>query len=161
MTSLTVNHKKMGSQVYSGISLKRSDQVKTLLNLKNGVKIEGDTVHVDPTILFSRLLIQVERSEDMKAYFSYELTQIPSSLFKDRMRKANKALLTAILTKEVTSVEDTPGCAYVHDGGALLHHVCWKAGSTYGDIVCQYSSYINQKYGFALLSLMDIIMVLQ
>ena len=71
------------------------------------------------------------------------------------MRKANKALLTAILTKEVTSVEDTPGCAYVHDGGALLHHVRWKAGLTYGDIVCQYSSYINQKYGFALLSLMD------
>ena len=56
-------------------------------------------------------------------------------------------MLTAILTKEVTSVEDTPGCAYVLDGGALLHRVHWKAGSTYGDIVCQYSSYINQKYG--------------
>ena len=105
---------KMDSQVYSDISLKRSDQVKTLLNLKKGVKIGGDTVHVDPTIPFSRLLIQVERSEDMKAYFSYELTQIPTSLFKDReMRKTNKAYLTSILTKEVTSVEDTPGCAYV------------------------------------------------
>ena len=122
--------------------------MKTLLNLKKGVKIEGNTVHVDPTILFSRLLIQVEWSEDMKAYFSYELTQIPTSLFKEReMRKTNKALLTAILTKEVTSVEDTPGCAYVLDDGALLHRVRWKAGSTYGDIVCQFSSYINQNYG--------------
>ena len=46
-------HKKMDSQVYSDISLKRSDQVKTLLNLKKGVKIEGNTVHVDPMILFS------------------------------------------------------------------------------------------------------------
>ena len=78
--------------------------------------------------------------------FSYELTQIPTSLRE--MRKANKALLTAILTKEVTSVKDTPGCAYVLDGGALLHRVRWKSGLTYyGDIVCQYSSYINQKYG--------------
>ena len=75
------------------------------------------------------------------------------------MRKTNKALLTAILTKEVTSVEDTPGCAYVLDGGALLHRVHWKAGSTYGDIVCQYSSYISMV--FALLSSMDICMVLQ
>ena len=82
----------MDSQVYSDISLKHSDQVKTLLNLKNGVKIEGDTVHVDPTILFSRLLIQVERSEDMKAYFSYELTQIPSSLFKDRNEKSKQSI---------------------------------------------------------------------
>ena len=58
-------HKKMDSQVYSDISLKCSDQVKTLLNLKKGVKIGGDTVHVDPTILFSRLLIEVERSESL------------------------------------------------------------------------------------------------
>ena len=122
-----VIQEQINNNVYSGISLKRKDVVKQLTNLIDGVKLGKSTVHIDPTALSTRLLVLVERADDMAPYFQYELTQIPSSLFQDgRMRKAAKASLGTLLIKEVTMETVRPTERYVLDGGALLHRVKWK-----------------------------------
>ena len=81
---------KMNNSMFVDISLKKKDQVKNLAKLVNGIKLDDEVVHVNPNFLFSRLIVQVERSERMKSYFEYELTQIPTALLKDsKMRKSN------------------------------------------------------------------------
>ena len=57
-------------------------------HLYPGIQIDKDKVHINPTLLFSRLIAIVQREEDMDSYFDYELTAIPTFLFKDYvMRK--------------------------------------------------------------------------
>ena len=83
--------------------MKRKDQVRTLVSLKVGVRIENENVYVDPALLFSRLLVLVEREENMMKYFSYELTPIPTSLFENgMMTKASKSNLAKAVTKDVS-----------------------------------------------------------
>ena len=84
--------------------VKRSKQVKSLAVLRPGVEVNNETIHVNPTALFQRLIMLIERSEDMTNYFEYELTPEPTSLFKDRFtRKPNKALLGKALTKNFST----------------------------------------------------------
>ena len=60
----------------------------------------------------------------MQQYFHYELTDLPSSLFKDEtMKKTDKSSLAKELLK---SVKNSPNAAAVTnivlDGGNLLHN---------------------------------------
>ena len=148
---------KVGSEIQGSLddiivnkaSIKRSKQVKTLAPLLPAVKINGDSVHVDPNILFQRLIMLIDRTEDMTNCFEYELTPEPTSLFKDGlMRKPNKAILGRTLIKESSILKEKfDGTTYVLDGGALLHRVCWNLPATCSKIVDQYSSYVKRKYG--------------
>jgi len=45
--------------------VKRSLKVKTLALLKPGVKINNENVVINPTILFQRLVIVIEKTDDM------------------------------------------------------------------------------------------------
>ena len=70
----------------------------------------------------------VERCDDIKRYFEYELSAIPTSLFADGfMRKPNKAsLVESLLGKkfqEADASEIIPTKHNVVDGGALLRKV--------------------------------------
>ena len=79
-------------------SLKRSMQVRNLVELEKGVKIDSENVHVDPHALFSKLVILLER-QDVTPFFKFELTPFPISLFKNfQMRQTNKAVLKQYLT---------------------------------------------------------------
>ena len=62
----------------------------------------------------------------MIPYFNYELTTIPTSLFKDnRMRKTVKVQLTKAHTDSVQPSEINRQAMHVLDGGALLHSLEW------------------------------------
>ena len=88
----------MGCQ-YQPASVKRRAKIKSLVNLKKVIKIDQQNVHVDPLVLFTRLVMLLERTDDMSTYFWYELTPVPTSLFKElSMRKSNKAALADYLT---------------------------------------------------------------
>ena len=50
--------------------VKRSEQVKSLAVLRPGVKVNNETIHVNPSVLFQRLML-IERSEYMTSYFEY------------------------------------------------------------------------------------------
>ena len=129
-------------------SIKRSDHIKSLADLKPGIKVDKRKLNIDPTILFTRLIAIVQREEDMSLYFGYELTAFPTSLFKDNfMRKAVKAQLTKSLTSSVDSSEYRRQATHVLDGGALLHRVKWGKKKSYQEIAEQDVSYVRGKYG--------------
>ena len=153
-----------------------------LLQLTKAAKVSTSDIYIDPAILFIRLLVLVERSENPVSYFQYELTPYPASIFYgDYMRHVNKVLLGHAITdkkkekpksrkkqkyeeteqvedegvsdenypEDLTSQEDidkSNASKFVLDGGALLHHVTWK-GSTFKEVVQDYISYVNFKYG--------------
>ena len=98
-------------------------------------------------ILFQRLILIVQRELDMLPYFSFELTRIPTSLFKTgMMRKADKWKLRDLPTKHI-SFSEPPDDANILDGGALLHKVKWIPNTTYREIINQYTEYVFRKYG--------------
>ena len=79
-------------------SFKKSEQVKSLDHLYPGIQVDKEKVQINITLLFSRLIANVQREEDMTLCFNYELTTIPTSLFKDYVvRKTAKAQLAKAL----------------------------------------------------------------
>ena len=84
----------IGKDAFS-ISFKRSSQAVTL-NTKTSIKIDNDTVTIDPQLLFQRLTTVANRlGEDVSEMFSYELSSYPSSLFDNSgfLREASKPAL--------------------------------------------------------------------
>ena len=142
-------HSKLDGVSFSEAKIKRNDQIHTLESLKMGVKIDKEKVNVDPLLLFTRLLVLVEREEDMKRYFRYELTSIPTSLFENgMMRKAGKSNLARSIKQDVSPNSPTSNQrSHILDGGSLLHKVKWMPNSTYQSILNQYSNYVKAKYG--------------
>ena len=127
---------------------KHSKQVKTLATLLPAIKVNGDTINPDPNVLFQRLIMLIDRAEDLTNCFDYELTPKPRSLFKDRlMKKSNKAQLGRELVKNSEILrENSENTTYVPDVGPLLHRVFWNLSATYSKIMEQYCTYILRKY---------------
>ena len=75
--------KKLDNVSITQATIKRSEQVRSLDHLYPGIKVDKKKVNINPTILFSRLIAIVQREEDMAPYVDYELTTVPTSLFKD------------------------------------------------------------------------------
>ena len=110
--------------LFSNSSIKRKEQIKSLDELKVGVKLDKETIFVDPSVLFSILLLMIERELRMIEYFRYELTPVPTSLFEDRMmRKSVKSILMKVVTKNVPSDASYVSPVYILDGGALLRKI--------------------------------------
>jgi len=105
--ALTVTEpKKLVNVTVTEATIKRSKQVKSIDHLYPGVQINRKKIHIDPNILLYPLIAIVQREEDMRPFFDYELTTIPTSLFKDNMmRKANKAQLATALKQGVQPCE--------------------------------------------------------
>ena len=67
----------------------------------------------------------------MRPYFDYELSSVPTSLFKDGfMRKGVKSQLANFFTSSVNGCEYQRQAKHVLDGGALLHRVKWERKAT-------------------------------
>ena len=67
-----------------------------------------------PLRLFSRLISIAERTKKFKEYFNYELTQEPTSLFKDGfMRESHKSDLKNILIENAHNFETYPTNKFV------------------------------------------------
>ena len=128
-------------------TMKRKDRVTTLAILRPGIKIDAETVYIDPTILFTRLTAIAQTEEEVCRQFYFELTPEPTALFKDNfMRKSSKAVLRNHLLDMIDPEEivDTTTC--VIDGGALLHKVKWLPKSTYADIIDSYLQFLRSRY---------------
>lgn len=129
-------------------SIKRSDQIKSLDSLYPGVQIDKQKIRIDPNHLFQRLILVAQRENNMATFFEYELTPIPTTLFKDCfMRKSQKSLLAKALQDGVQPNVVNAEAKYVLDGGALLHRVKWKKKTTYKEIALQYVKYVRTRYG--------------
>jgi hypothetical protein len=140
---------RMNGLPYSEVSIKKADKVVTLSQIGTVSAPRSKQVNIDATVLFSRLVVIMSRCTDIASYFSFELTALPTSLFKDSfMRKADKAQLKNELIQsvdEIAAVEEN--CMYVLDGGHLLHKVKWQKAVPYSDIVQQYVDFVRKHYG--------------
>lgn len=131
-------------------SIKRSEQVRTLGYLTTGVKIGKHRVVIDPTLLFTRLIAIAQREDNIEKYFEFELTVVPTSLFKETaLRKPTKSQLANVITDgvELSQSANDKEATLVLDGGALLHRVKWQKNGTYKDIAYQYIRYVDARYG--------------
>ncbi len=77
---------------------------------------------------------------------SYELTQMPLSLFdhKQRMRKPNKAALGKHLKGFVDVIECPKNTKLFIDGGWLLYQCSFVSGETFGSIAMRYLRLVKQ-----------------
>jgi len=140
--------KEMDGVAFTDVVLKKRNCVKTLQLLHKGVTVDGKSMFIHNTHLFSRLVVLVERTADMAPYFCYEMTPLPAALFKhSQMRKPNKAALGQAVTKN--AIVPFASCRTVHvlDGGSLLHRVKWPRNGTYGDILSMYTGFVRKNYG--------------
>ena len=76
-------NEKLDGISFSNFLIKPNEQIKSLEELKVGVKLEKETIYVDPSVLFSRLLLMIEREQRMIEYFHDELAPVTASLFED------------------------------------------------------------------------------
>ena len=140
--------KKLDNMKVVEASIKRSDQVRSLDHLYAGIQVGKQKVHIQPNHLFYRLIAIVQREEDMAPYFGYELTAMPTSLFKDNvMRKSVKSQLAQALGNAVQPSAEKAQAMHVLDGGVLIHRVKWLKKVTYKDITMQYMNYVRARYG--------------
>ena len=138
---------KLDGVCFENVSMKRSEKIRTLVHLKDAVKVDNEKIAIDPLVLFARLSLLNQNQENAAAQFIYELSQEPPALYKNGlMRKATKSTLRQHLVKKAPNA--TEQCEFtVLDGGALLYQVQWFPHSTYNDIAEQYTKYILGKYG--------------
>ena len=140
-------HKQLNMVPVANAAIKRSDQVRTLDHLRPGILVDKKKIHINPTQLFTRLIGIVQREDDMAPFFNYELTSIPTSLFKNNsLRKTDKAQLARSLKSGTELSPLNTQARYVLDGGALIHRVKWEKKVTYRDVVKQYVGYVRAKY---------------
>ena len=121
-------------------SFKKIDQSKVM-----GQKVvcaSGETMVVDPQLLFQRLLIVAKSNTEynLDNLFKYELSSLSTSLFDEQglLREANNAQLADTLAALVSV--DQPGQSkepayHVLDGGSLIHRFPWKKEDTYEGII--------------------------
>ena len=134
-------HEALDDKPFVKSLIKRTHQVKTLGSLSHIIKVNKQDVSMDPSRLFSRLVVLLERNSDLKPFFEYELTPVPTSLFTENfMRKANKALLIQYLFGKdihfIDSVASTDCC--VIDGGWMLRKITWTEGCSFEVVVERY-----------------------
>ena len=108
---------------------------------------------IDLAVLFMRCTaIAHQQDEDIASSFKYEMTVIPTDLFKNGlMRKSNKADLARELQSELVNLNTDPlhshKVLYEVDRGWRLHHVHCKKNSHYKVVFEQHCSYEMTKYG--------------
>ena len=150
----TILQSMVGEKV-NEYSFRRKNQAVTL-GSKTTVVISGDSVPVDPQLLFQRLSVIATREEqdDPAAMFKYELCSHPTALFDNvgLPREPNKSTLADALWEMVKQEQTEPNgddLQYVLDGGALLQRLPWSRGETFENICQMYVTYVTKRYGKA------------
>ena len=85
------------------------------------MRVDGQPIHVDPELLFQRLIVASNAIEDRKASFRFELCSYPSALFDDTLmpRVPRKAVLAnAIWTRLHQTLPDQ----------LARFNMCWTVG---------------------------------
>ena len=139
--------RKLDNVKVNEAKIKRSDHIKPIAFLYNNVKLGQKVIYINPLTLFTRLVAMIQREENLEKFFEYELTPMPTSLFKDgMMRKADKPALRKHLIDDKVPQSFRAG-KFILDGGALLHKVKWVRNKSYREIAIAYCDYVMQNYG--------------
>lgn len=89
---------EMSGKKLTDITLCRNDKVKTTGAKEKMVKVRGQHIDVNATLLFTRITCVLSNSSEMRSFVAYELAPHPPSLFQDGvMRKPAKSSLGLVL----------------------------------------------------------------
>ncbi|KAG1652235.1 hypothetical protein GQR58_026445 [Nymphon striatum] len=136
---------KMEGQDALAFSFRKKDKIEPIR--QNTVTIGGESVSIDPQVLFQRLLIVANSSDyDVKDLLCYELFTLPTALFDKHglLREANKPQLADVLSVLPIDEEKREVPKYhVLDGGSLIHRFPWKRGTTFDEILKTYLNYVK------------------
>ena len=121
---------------------------------KNSIKIDNESINVDPELLFMRLIQTAALNPeqfDMNNILKFELCCHPPSLFEKSglMREHQKHTLADLIVKEASGLPDASNAEFqeiVIDGGFLIHKIPWTKGATYLQIADSYLVHIKSKY---------------
>ena len=58
--------KKLDGVCFEQVTMKRSEQIRSLACLQDAVKVDNEQVHINPLVLFGRLTTLAQRQEDIK-----------------------------------------------------------------------------------------------
>ncbi|GBO03906.1 hypothetical protein AVEN_91570-1 [Araneus ventricosus] len=132
---------------FENVKFKRKGKVVTFASINSSVKIGNISIVVDTLILFHRLCIAKQSDGDLKAFFKFELSPFPISLFTgESMCKGTKSSLYTSFSP-ITEDVKPEGSQYVAvDGGHLLHKIVWRQQATFGAIADRYVQYLNNNY---------------
>ena len=128
-------------------------QEKAVTLSASAVRVNNETIQIDPQLLFQRLITAGTRNDWLEHILRFELCSYPPAIFEARHVKmpANKPALAdaiwALIPRDV--VGSTGQSQYVLNGGSLVHRILWQRGTTYNDICRQYTKYVTRKYGHA------------
>ena len=77
------------------MKVQRNKRIKPISATIASVKVADDTIHVDSTQLFQRIVCTVKIDQELEDCFTYELATVPLSIFDDAglMRKTKKSAL--------------------------------------------------------------------
>lgn len=132
---------------FSDVKLSRKNKALPLACVNCSIKINNDVSLVDPHLLFKRIAIAKQTSEDLIMYLEYELAPFPLALFNEvGMRKTKKSALYDLFTTSEKDINLETTCTVV-DGGFLLHRVIWSRNSTFALVCMGYVTYILKHYG--------------
>ena len=116
-------------------------------------KIDGESVDLQPQLLFQRLIVvgNIYTEENgAESLLKYELAPHPSSMFDNfgMMRSPAKSYLAEALHKLSPSFESSHiiPSFIVYDGGSLLHKTQWKKESSFNNICLQYVDFFYRKH---------------
>ena len=132
----------MAGKNVSDFTFKKKDTVVTM-DSKSCAKIDGQSLPVNPQLLFQRLLTVVRQtSENLTDIFKYELCNRPPALFDPSglPREANKPALADAIWSVGKGVDmpaappPTQEMKYVLDGGSLLYRLPSPRGKTFDSI---------------------------
>ncbi len=151
---------KMVGKTVSEFVPRRVDQC-VLMTAKGAGNGDEKHAHIDPALLFQRLLTVARRFEkDECSFFKYELCSHPLALFDKncQMRIADKHEFAKAIASignyydplkcQIEHLKDEP-VQYVLDGGALLHRINWYKNEPFLNIYDRYYKYVSTKYGDA------------
>ena len=115
----------MKGQCVMEYTCRRKNQAITM-DMKSSIRIDGNTVQIDPQLLFQRLVLAAKATQDLEAVFKYELCSYPPALFEYPflLSEAQKP----VLADAIWSLLQTPNIPavsgqvqYVLDGGHFFN----------------------------------------
>lgn len=79
-------------ETFGELKVQRNKRVKLMSSTTASVKVEDDTIHVDSTQLFQRIICTVKAPQELEDCFTYGLAAVPLSIFDEAglMRKTKK-----------------------------------------------------------------------
>ena len=115
--------------------MKRNDQIRSLVCLQEGVKVDNEKVHINPLVLFGRQDHMQGTSSNTSSLQNHRRLCGRPTKSSLRTHLTHNALPSKIPSKHV-----------VIDGGALLYNVKWLRNSSYDDLANQCVNHLQMKY---------------